>query len=581
MKREHRHSKKARHFTGRIFFRNLSMLAALVIVPILLAVFLGTYSQRVVVEKEVALYNLRTVSLLQDSMNELFESCLQQADYLLSDNDINLFLITQKDGYTFYHNDVIYKLMKVQMQANPDLLGIYIYSNVNGKFVSNYGETSLNRFFDTEWLKDYQSYDGGNSFFYAFRDGQNSYLQPVRILSLYKILTVGGQRRGVIVYNVNFDQFIHKISQYRGEYDISLSLRTEDGNLIEPLWGENDLHPLKGTFEENGRLETDDFIVYRSPVEFSDLYLYSVLSRDALQARLMTSQTALIAVVAGVCLLVLALTILISMRIYHPFHKILEELETPAGLLKNKVAITQDEESFILESIHSMSAKNEEITEELSRRVSLLKQAQSVALQSQINPHFLHNTLDSISWATMRLTGGKNETSIMLSKLAQILRYSLDDVDTLVPLQKELNNTRIYLELQELRYRNAFQVEWEIQDDVLNCQVIKILLQPIVENAIQHGLKPMSGGGFLKISAHTDGGLLLISIFDNGGGIPAERLASIQSVLHSDMIQQQDSIGIVNVHQRIRLFYGEEYGLELSSEHGTLVTLKIPVVRAV
>ena len=256
-------------------------------------------------------------------------------------------------------------------------------------------------------------------------------------------------------------------------------------------------------------------------------------------------------------------------------------METPAGLLKNKVAITHDEESFILESIHSMSAKNEEITEELSRRVSLLKQAQSVALQSQINPHFLHNTLDSISWATMRLTGGKNEASIMLSKLAQILRYSLDDVDTLVPLQKELNNTRIYLELQELRYRNAFQVEWEIQDDVLNCQVIKILLQPIVENAIQHGLKPMSGGGFLKISAHTDGGILLISIFDNGGGIPAERLASIQSVLHSDMIQQQDSIGIVNVHQRIRLFYGEEYGLELSSEHGTLVTLKIPVVRAV
>ena len=150
------------------FSRNLSMLAALVIVPILLAVFLGTYSQRVVVEKEVALYNLRTVSLLQDSMNELFESCLQQADYLLSDNDINLFLITQKDGYTFYHNDVIYKLMKVQMQANPDLLGIYIYSNVNGKFVSNYGETSLNRFFDTEWLKDYQSYDGGNSFFLRF-----------------------------------------------------------------------------------------------------------------------------------------------------------------------------------------------------------------------------------------------------------------------------------------------------------------------------------------------------------------------------------------------------------------------------
>ena len=106
--------------------------------------------------------------------------------------------------------------------------------------------------------------------------------------------------------------------------------------------------------------------------------------------------------------------------------------------MSNRVAISLMKKRFILDSIRKMSLKNEQITEELSQRVALLKQAQAVALQSQINPHFLHNTLDSISWTAIRLTGGKNKASVMLTKLAQILRYSLDDVDTLVPLRKEL-----------------------------------------------------------------------------------------------------------------------------------------------
>lgn len=245
----------------------------------------------------------------------------------------------------------------------------------------------------------------------------------------------------------------------------------------------------------------------------------------------------------------------------------------------NKATISGDEEAFVLDSIRGMSLKNEQITEELSHRVALLKQAQSVALQSQINPHFLHNTLDSISWATMRLTGGKNEASVMLSKLAQILRYSLDDADTLVPLRKELDNTRIYLELQELRYKNCFSVEWDIQETVLDSQVIKIMLQPIVENAIQHGLKQFGKDGVIRISAREQNGLLQVTIWNNGVSIQPDRLATIQAALHSDMIKQRENIGIVNVHQRIRLFYGDEYGLEISSGEGTWVTLNLPLFK--
>lgn len=100
---------------GRVFFRNLRMLISLAIIPLFLVVILATNFQHTAVEKEVLLYNSRTGSLLQNSINQLIDSCLKQANFLLTENNINLFLITQKDGYTFYHNDVIYKLMQDQM----------------------------------------------------------------------------------------------------------------------------------------------------------------------------------------------------------------------------------------------------------------------------------------------------------------------------------------------------------------------------------------------------------------------------------------------------------------------------------
>ncbi len=568
------------HSFGQLFFRNLSLLICLILVPMLLVVWIAAISQRAFVEKELTLYNSRTVSLFQNSINDLFESCLQQANYLLSENDIELFLTSERDGYTFYHDDVLYKLMRAQMASNDRLESIYIYSDINGKFVSNYGETDLNRFFDTGWLEDYLAYTGDNSFFYVFRNGSSHFLQPIRILSLYKILEHEGSRKGVIVYNIDFGGFVQDLSSLRSEQDSGLSLRRENGELVENLWGEapEEQISVPSQYASEDYWHDENRIVYRSPVQYTDLYLYSTISWNGMQSALHEQQGAVVWIVISGFLFVLILTIVISIRIYHPFKKILAELSTPAGLMSDRVSISRDEEAFILDSIRGIFQQNEHISEELSQRVALLKQAQSVALQSQINPHFLHNTLDSISWVAMRLTGGKNEASVMLSKLAQILRYSLDDVDTLVPLRRELENTRIYLELQAMRYKNSFRVEWEIQEDVLDRRVIKLMLQPIVENAIQHGLKPKGPGGLIRISAAENEKTLEICIRDNGVGILPERMQAIQAALRSDMIKQRENIGIANVHQRIQLFYGEQYGVDVAPlPEGTQVTLRLPL----
>lgn len=567
------------HSFGSVFFQNLFLLSVLIMVPMLLAVCIVAVSYHTFAEKEIALYSNRTISFIQNSVQEMVEDCLQQSNNLLADDDIYLYMVTPAENeYTFYRNDFIYKFLKTQLQSKDYLESIYIYSAVNHQMVSNYGELKLDKFFDMGWYDHYKNHNDGLSFYYAFRDGTTRYLQPIKILSLYKELIHGNERKGVVVYNINFNRFTQQLSDLRNEYDIGLSLLDAHGKKILTVWGEeNTPEQLEiAKQSESGYWQTKNTILYKSPINYTDIYLYSSISSGAISDSLRGPLRIMMWIIAGGLLLVIGLTLLISVRIYHPFRKILDELATPAGLMAGHVSISGSEEEFILSTIRGVFKENEKIAEELSQRVSLLKQAQSVALQSQINPHFLHNTLDSISWTTMRLFGGKNEASVMLTKLAQMLRYSLDDVDTLVSLGKELDNTRVYIELQAIRYKNSFKVVWEIQEEVLPCHVIKLMIQPLIENAIQHGLKSLKREGLLRISAYAQDDTLKIEVWDNGTGIPPQRMAELQKALTSDMIRERDSIGIVNVHQRIQLFYGERYGVNIDTGNGTRVVLQLP-----
>lgn len=178
----------------------------------------------------------------------------------------------------------------------------------------------------------------------------------------------------------------------------------------------------------------------------------------------------------------------------------------------------------------------------------------------------------------MRLTGGKNETSSMISDLAKMIRYSLDDVDNLVPLENKIENIRTYMELQELRYNNKFSVVWEIDDDVMNCKVMKIILQPILENAIYHGIKPLPDQGTIWIIAKKYKEILRIVIKDNGVGMDHHVVKRINEMMLDKKIQEKEHIGIMNVNQRIQLFFGNQYDISLASKEneGTTVIINLP-----
>lgn len=220
------------------------------------------------------------------------------------------------------------------------------------------------------------------------------------------------------------------------------------------------------------------------------------------------------------------------------------------------------------------------VDEELTERLRLLKKAQAVALQSQINPHFLNNTLETINWTAIELLGRKNEISEMTGGLSKMLRMTLENSDTVVAIREEVQHCKYYLEIQQKRYEDKFEVIWKIPEDVLEYKIIRIILQPLVENAIYHGIKPLSEKGILVISGSMYDEEVELSVSDTGLGMTEEELKNLRHNMDNDMIKESKHIGVTNVNQRIKLYFGEKYGVSVESKEGvgTKVTVHIPKV---
>jgi two-component system sensor histidine kinase YesM len=239
--------------------------------------------------------------------------------------------------------------------------------------------------------------------------------------------------------------------------------------------------------------------------------------------------------------------------------------------------------------INSMIDKMEEMTSNIFHTQARLyeselskKQAEFSALQSQINPHFLYNTLNCIS--SIGLEYGSKEIALITSSMSKIFRYSIKK-DDLVMISEEIQCIQAYLKIISIRYENKFDMEINVDEKILAMKTPKMILQPIVENSVYHGLESMDAGGQLRVSGHLDeNGDVCFQISDSGKGIGKDELESLKAKLNmafSERVENSfvgNSIGISNINNRIQLLFGEGYGVGVESEvgHGTTVIVKIP-----
>ena len=204
-----------------------------------------------------------------------------------------------------------------------------------------------------------------------------------------------------------------------------------------------------------------------------------------------------------------------------------------------------------------------------------LRKTELKALQAQINPHFLYNTLDSIAW--MCEQGRSADAVSMVHALARLFRISISRGHELIPIAREIEHAESYLQIQKYRYKNRFTYEFQVDPDCLDYCCNKITLQPILENAINHGLELMVDEGHITVEICQDGGDILFRVRDNGVGMSPEQVEAILTRAPGE----NAGIGIRNVDDRLKIYFGREYGLHITSELdvGTCVEIRMPKVR--
>ncbi len=222
------------------------------------------------------------------------------------------------------------------------------------------------------------------------------------------------------------------------------------------------------------------------------------------------------------------------------------------------------------------------ITEPIEKQVRAeqrqLRKAEFELLQAQINPHFLYNTLDAIVWSAE--AGNQKQVIQMVGSLSDFFRTSLNRGREIVTVREDLQHVCSYLEIQKIRYMDILEYEILVPEELNDYRIPKITLQPLVENALYHGIKNKRGGGKITLRGHEEKDFFTIEVEDNGIGMTEERLLAVRKGLSEKAPQESELYGLYNVNERIRLNFGDEYGIVISSEHekGTVVEVRLPKI---
>lgn len=332
-----------------------------------------------------------------------------------------------------------------------------------------------------------------------------------------------------------------------------------------------------GSYKEEYRGENRDVSV--KSVGYTGWKLLSVTPEKGLSLSNLKMRLFVVFVAAAFLFVLVLINAFISSRITNPIKELEKSVNAiEAGDLDTEVYIGGSYEVQLLgRSIGDMAKRIKRLMQDIVAEHESKRKSEFDTLQSQINPHFLYNTLDIIVW--MIENERKQEAVKVVTALARFFRISLSKGKSIITVHDELEHVRNYLTIQQMRFKNKFVYEIRAQEEVMGLACLKLMLQPLVENAIYHGMEFMDGDGLIEIQATKEGEDLWIEVRDNGLGMTEERVENLLSEKPHASSKRGSGIGVKNVNERIRLYFGETYGLVIESEpdEGCVIRCHLPV----
>jgi two-component system, sensor histidine kinase YesM len=331
------------------------------------------------------------------------------------------------------------------------------------------------------------------------------------------------------------------------------------------------------------QLENDIYMMTDMIQKFMYTYVYyEAIHLNALQSTMIRDMIVLMGVVVVLSLVLLYFLLTnsrkLSRRIVDPIDGICERLEAIGKgslLVCEPIQADVEEVQLLTDGIESMVGHLKRLIDKNTEQEKQRRRTELALLQEQINPHFLYNTLDTIIWLIE--SGEINEAVTMVSSLSNYFRFSLSRGQNVITLTEEEQHIRSYLEIQQMRYRDLMEYEIDIPDQLKNFILPKLTLQPLVENALYHGIKNRRRKGFIRVTGRAENErLIILEVVDDGPGMSEERLDAVRDSLTNG---KREGFGLRTVHQRIQILFGGEYGLAVEStpDVGTRIIVTIPM----
>ncbi len=515
------------------------------------------YSRAVsAMKNEAQILEQKKMDKMAGSLDNFIRSMDKLCIVMLQQNDVRQVFSTKESTvnlsgcYTNIMND-----LNLFTLSYGYIRGVKVYSELNGCVVSQVAVTAAEN--DTTGLLECYR-NAGDGLYIAAADSNGAGIKTVTFMRKMKI---GAETLGAVCIEVHINRLFEELGiSYNDEND-RLMLTDDRGRVFISSYVSDINRETESVLKSGKENGLKIYELPSSTEKWQYVHMYSETYYSGASRR-MTHMVALL-----ICLsliMVLLTAVYISRQTFRPLAEILEYFGNGEG----EQPYDSNELGYIIRSISALADENVNLTAEMQQRIVMLNKAQLCALQNQINPHFMYNTLETIKWVVMDLENEDCKASSMIEMLADVISYSLDAERYLVSLDEEIENTKTYISILKIRYEDRFHIEWEIDPRLQNVKVLKLCMQPLIENAMVHGIAPKRAEGKIRIAVKKMKSDLCVEVEDDGVGIDAEKLGELRKSLEDGHGMEGKHVGLRNVNLRTRLAFGDEYGISVFSEKG-------------
>ena len=588
---------KSRSIMGRFKSIQSTIMVAfsvLMVVAVLIFLLIAlNYTNKSIMENSIT-YTSQIIKQVNYDIDSYMDYLLNISSIVSKSSDVSMYLF--EEGQTEQEREDEKKRITDQFQTIIDSRSdIYNVAAVaeNGRSILNGGEDDFTEYIDVKQENWYQAaMQSSNGISISSSHVQNAIKTSYKwVITLSRTLknNMSGENEGVFFVDLNYKAISELCNNNNNIGNKGyIFILDENGNVV--------YHPKQQLMYGGLKSENIDEIMacesdYLTIGEGEESKLYTISKSSMTGWRVVgTAYTSellknnkqaqmMYLLVAAVLLLgVLVISSIISREITKPIRQLRDSMSmveegkfdqaSVAVTAQNEVGSLSKSFNVMTERIHTLMEQN--VYEQKQKRKNEMK-----ALQAQINPHFLYNTLDSIIW--MSEAGQNEEVVLMTSALARLLRQSISNDKEQITISEEIDYVRSYLTIQKMRYKDKLEYSIEVEPEILHVMIIKFVLQPLVENAIYHGLKYKETKGNLDIRGYKRGGKVYFTISDDGVGMDGETLSHVFDESRKE--HKSNGVGVPNVQKRLQLYYGPEYGLSYISRKGvgTVATVSLPL----